>query len=380
MNIAGIICEYNPLHNGHVHHISATKKACGADYVVCVMSGSFVQRGEPAIIDKWTRTRMALLCGADLVLELPALYALRSAQDFALGGVGILDSLGCVTHLSFGSEYPLEALRTAMTEEHCAGIRDALAKGESFPRAVGQMGGVLAHPNATLGVEYLRAIDRLQSPITPLIIERRHPHDAPQLHSMASASAIRKATLEGDSPAHAMPDECFSLYEQALHGQNGPAMVEPLFRMLLNAIRNVEPGSLDHLPGAAEGLGRRLWRAAQSAQSYDDLLHNVKCKRYTMARIRRLAMHALLQTPKELSLAPIEPSYARVLGFRKQAQPLLRQIDRYGKIPITTKLPSSVQDPCLALDIRAQNIWALACPLPRTHNQDFSSSMVMLSI
>ncbi len=376
MNTAGIICEYNPFHNGHLHHLSRTLAEAGAGRAVLVMSGPWMQRGEPAVCDKWSRARMALRHGADLVIELPCAHALRAADDFAANAVQLLDGLGVCTHLCFGSELPLERLKEEAGRDEDAGrIRDALERGESYPRAVG-CGGALTKPNATLGVAYLKALRDTASPMRPVVIERTAPHDGEALGELSSASAIRKATFGGVSTAHAMPPEAHAIYREALARQGGPAGWERLAALVLHRLRGARPEELSEAYGVAEGLEHRFLAAARDAVSVESLLDAVKTKRYTRARLRRALSHMLLGIGPEACRA--EPTYARVLGFRKESAGLLRQIDRQGSIPLLTKLPKEINDPLLLCDLRAQEMWALACPRPFPAMSDYRESIVML--
>jgi predicted nucleotidyltransferase len=377
LTIAAVICEYNPFHNGHALHLQAARERTNARYVVCAMSGSWVQRGEPAIVDKWTRARMALAHGADLVLELPAAWAVRAAPDFALGAVSLLDSLGVCTHLCFGSELPPEDLRAALAQdEDAAAVRDALAAGRSYPRAVSQ-GESTRLPNATLALEYLRALEALSSGMQPVAIRRDAPHDAPGIRPLSSATAIRDATRAGHSIEQAMPGDAHALYREALTRQGGGATWENLSRPLLDRLRTAQDGQLSATYGLSEGLDNRLIKASITARSVQELLTAVKTKRYTLARLRRGIAHILLDPPQQC-LDKL-PAYARVLGFRKDAEGLLRAIDRQGRVPLVTKLPRTLDDEQLSLDLRAQDLWALACPLPQRAHMDYARSIVKAS-
>jgi predicted nucleotidyltransferase len=376
VNTVAIICEYNPFHNGHLHHLSSALAITGARRAVLVMSGSWMQRGEPAIVDKWSRARMALAHGANIVIELPAAHALRAADDFAKYAVALLDRLGVCTHLCFGSELPLEKLEEeAGRAEDEGSSRKALANGESYPRAVGG-GEVLSQPNATLGVAYLKARRGMNSRMEPVTIRRTAPHDGEALGEISSASAIRRATFSGVSAARAMPPGAHAVYRSALARQGGPAGWERLAVPVLRLLRGSKPEELAGAYGIAEGLERRFLAAARDAVSVDDLLARVKTKRYTHARLRRALCHMLLGFGPEVCAQ--EPTYARVLGFRKESASLLREIDRRGDIPLLTKLPKETDDPLLLCDLRAQETWALACPLPFPAASDYRESIVML--
>ncbi len=379
MNITAIICEYNPFHNGHALHLREARQKTAARYVVCAMSGSFTQRGEPAIVDKWTRARAALSAGADVVIELPALWALRAAPDFARGAVSLLGRLGVCTHLSFGSELALEALEDELGGgEDSDAIHAALARGESYPRAVyaASPRDALRLPNAMLGVEYLRALKACHSNMQPLAVARTAPHDGEEMGAFASASAIRDATRRGMDVAGSMPGFAHAPYLAALARQGGPAGWERLAPLALDRLRNLRPEALAGAYALGEGLENRMIKAAHSAGSIQELLGAVKCKRYTHARIGRALAHIVLEVSP--SLLPTPPTYARVLGFRKESVELLGMINRASSLPLVTKLPAQIEDPMLALDVRAQELWALCCPRAQRAGMDRSHSISMI--
>ena len=367
MRVCGVICEYNPFHNGHRHQLERARVLSKADYVVCVMSGPFVQRGDAAILDKWTRAECALANGADLVLELPVLHAVRAAQDFARGGVALLDGLGVVTHLSFGAEdddlAKLRSLAAPETPEQAALIRQYLAQGLSHPAARAKALGGDLPPNVTLAVEYLRAIDKLGSKMKPVPVLRKHAHNDPAAHEMASATAIRTQLFQGNRALeHAMPSSAYALTMEHL-----PATLPSLSRfsdIILYLLRTTAPAELRETYAIPEGLEHRLLRAASEVSDVDALLDRVRCRRYPDARIRRLLIHILLNITSNLLTAHPAPEYARVLAFRKSATPLLRAISRASTLPLLTKIADAPLTPTLALDLRAQNIWALAAARP----------------
>lgn len=376
MNITGIICEYNPFHNGHALHIAAAREATGAACIICAMSGGWTQRGEPAIADKWTRARSALMAGADLVIELPTAWALRAAGDFARGGVGLLNALGVCTYLCFGSELPIEALREALERgEDTKAVRLALARGRSYPRAVAAHEAA-ALPNATLGIEYLRSLAECQSPMLPVAIRREVPHDAAEAGEVTSASRIRAGIGAGEDMSAAMPGEANALLIEALRGQGGPAGWESLTPIVLRTLRGARPEALRGLHGVNEGLENRILRCARAARSVGGLFDAVKCKRYTHARIRRAVAHAVLGISPEVCAIP--PGYARVLGFRRGAEGLLRRVEGAASIPLITKLPAQIDDPMLAADIAAQELWALACPRPLPAGMDYTHPIAIV--
>lgn len=372
--ITGIIAEYNPFHLGHQYHLEETRKRTGAEYLVVVMSGNFVQRGEPALFDTSHRVRMALLGGADLVLELPVPFSAGSAEDFAKGAVSLLEGLNCISFLSFGSEcgrmellqeaaklLALEppAFRNALTQE--------LRRGLPFPKAralalasCGLGEEILAEaakPNNLLGIEYLKALLLLHSPITPLAILRkgRGYHDLcleSQL-SFASASAIRAAILEASQGAGdfgnpvSLPPEVLSQIPPALHPLYADHTLLPiapddcsgmLNYQLLTCIR--EGWAFREFSDISPELEGRLNRLAPCPQSFSQRISALKTKQYTYTRISRGLLHILLNIRREdMERFRNHPRchYARILGWKRSSAPLLRILKEHSAIPLIAK-------------------------------------------
>jgi len=344
---AGIICEYNPIHGGHVFHIQETRRLLGEDTaVVCVMSGNFVQRGEAAIFEKHARAEAAVRCGADLVVELPLPYALSSAERFAFGGVSILNALGCVTHLSFGSEAgdlgPLRAVSAcADAPETLARMKEELKKGVSYPlsraravRAVlGEHGGVLDTPNNVLGVEYLRALKATRSEMEPVTVARRGArHDG---HGAESASYIRKLFQSGGDPWALIPEPAREVFRGEVARGRGPVLPGALEVAVLSRLRMLPPEAFASLPDATEGLERRLMRAAQTCPDLESAAAQVKTKRYAHARIRRMLLCAALGVTAELNRLP--PPYIRVLAVGQRGRAVLSRARETARLPIIVK-------------------------------------------
>ena len=395
MQVCGVICEYNPFHRGHALHLEKARALSGADYIVCVMSGPVTQRGSFARHDKWTRAQAALSCGADLVLELPARFACAPAPDFALGGVRLLDLLGVVTHLSFGCEaesLPLisQAARILAKEtpEFAAALRSALDRGLPYPRAralaAQQLGGIpglaeaVSRPNAALAAEYLQALPPHILPV-PVVREGSGYHDA-ALSALPSATAVRAALEGGDLAAalRSVPSpQTLAQAEEAgdIHRE------EALSQALLYRLRTALPETLSGLYGMDEGLEYRFISAARTASTRQELLSLIKSKRYTHARLSRICAYVLLDVTRAFADAHRTPTYARILGFRREAQPLLREIKRRSAVPLVAK--AADYDPCdplFALDIRAQDLWSLGAshPARRMSGRDFTTSPVII--
>lgn len=395
MLVCGVICEYNPFHKGHALHLEKARALSGADYVICAMSGAVTQRGTFARFDKWTRARAALLSGADLVIELPARFCAAPAQEFACGGVSLLAALGVVTHLSFGCEAEslgaLHASANALCEESPSfrsALRDGLAQGLPYPRARAQaaqkvsgienLEALISQPNAALAIEYLRALPEAITPV-PVVREGCGYHDE-ALGSLSSATAIRAALLRGQA-------------EQALSAVPHPGLLaaalergdmhedEALTQALLYRLRTMNAASLALIQGIEEGLEHRFLSAARTAKTRDELILAVKSKRYTYARLSRICTNILLDITKDFARENALSSYARVLGFKKEAQPLLREIKTHAAVPLVTKAADfDRDDPLFALDVRAQDLWSLGCTQPslRASGRDFTTGPVIL--
>ena len=392
MRVCGVICEYNPFHRGHEYHLARARALTGADYVVCVMSGALTQRGLFARHDKWTRARAALLHGADLVLELPARFACAPAPDFARGGVMTLAGLGAITHLSFGCEAgalphlarAAEALRVESPAFRLA-LREALDRGLPYPRAralalqracgADGMAGDIAAPNAALALEYLCALpDGIEA--VPITREGAGYHDA-QLTGLSSAAGIRAALESGREAEalHAVP--CPALFRDA-EARGDIHLPGALDTALLSRLRAMTAGELRGIWGMDEGLEHRFIAAAGQAATRDALIHAVKSKRYTYARLSRLCANVLLNVTRDFAAANDRPAYARVLGFRREAAPLLHAIKQRGALPLVTKT-ADFAHPLLALDVRAQDLWALGCASLslRGSGRDFRTSPII---
>ncbi len=371
MAIIGIIAEYNPFHSGHKYQIEESRRRLGeASPVLCVMSGNWVQRGEPALFDKWLRAQRAVLGGANLVLELPTPWALSSAEGFARGAVSHLAATGLVTHLSFGSEAgALGALRETApfldSDEYPPRLRQELQSGCSFPvarqraasGALSTVADCLGTANNNLAIEYLRALRHLSSPIEPFTVQRLGAaHDSTEAAGdFASASYLRRALLGGQTPLPFLTDaDCLALASAPM------ATMQTGERAILAALRRMTPSDFAALPGCSEGLEQRLYAAAQQADSLTALMEQLKTKRYPLARLRRLVCAAYLALPKQ----PPSPAYQRPLAFDETGQALLRQMKQSATLPLLLrtsqleKLPPKAKA-LFALEARATALYDL---------------------
>ena len=302
MRLCGVIAEYNPFHNGHAYQLERARALSGCDYVIACMAGGFVQRGEVALLDKWTRARMALMHGADLVVELPALFAVRPAEWFARGGVMTLLGLG-VDALSFGCESDdLDLLRRAArllaAEDDAlsadtrrgldAGLSHARARGEAIERRLALAPGFLNRPNIALALEYLKALDDAGRPVDVCLVRREGDYHGETLSRMAGASAIRAAVMRGEAArtAQAMPPDCFGMMADCLDSGRF-ARMEALDQALIYQLRGTDPDELAALCDADEGIERLFAKRAAETGTRAALLARVKSKRYTHARLSR---------------------------------------------------------------------------------------------
>ncbi len=359
MKAAGIIAEYNPFHEGHRYHIEETRRMTGADYIIIVMSGDFVQRGEPAIVDKYLRAEMALEGGADLVIEMPALYATGSAEFFATAGVGIMDSLGCVDYLSFGSEWAsvedlsdLSDLLITEPEEYKSALKKGLESGMNFPQAREEAvfaclprdkwREMLRSPNHILAIEYMKALKRRGSSITPLVVRRKGSGYLSEEwnreeEAYPSATALRAVLRRGGDreilkkgcPACAdLLKECMDTGETA----DWTDLMPYLDYMILMNER-----VLGKYFGMDYDLFHRILRLHKPGMSFEETVSLIHSKNYTDAALRRILLHIVLNMEeypfmREASSIPLP--YARVLGFRRDAGKMIRQIREKGSIPL----------------------------------------------
>lgn len=373
MRVLAIITEYNPFHNGHLWQITQAREKFACDAIVIVQSGAFVQRGEPALIDKWTRAKMALLGGADIVLELNNAYALAPAARFAKGAVELIKSTKIVTDLCFGAETAdldlLSHLAQSLDEEK---IRSALQSGKSYPEALSLGAEQRLTPNDILGMEYLRALEKTS--IRAHVLPRKNGHNESKLQSYTSAGAIREALLRGKEISSSLPYP--DLLGQALEKQGGGAALASLSPLLFYKLRMEECNDLPEI--GKEGLENRLLHAFKTSNTLEEALQSAKTRRYTMARIKRCLCMLLLGRTQAGDAKLKAPDHLRLLGFRKEASQLLRRMQQEASLPLVNKVARAPLTPHLELDIRAQNLWALSTPTLQKQDMDYTTSPVIL--
>lgn len=385
MNVCGIVCEYNPFHNGHKYHIQQTRENFGATHIVGVMSGNFTQRGDIAIVDKYKRTETALKNGVDLVIELPVAFSLSSAEQFAQSAVFLLNSLGCVNMLSFGSECGnIDQLKEAAGAVCYARESDELTNymknGMSYPAALQKaiekfytedVIETLAAPNNTLAVEYIKALDELASPIKPVTVKRKSAgHDAEETTDpeIASASQLRKLLQAGEDISAFAPDCDFS----------NIASLSNLEIAILSKLRSMSKSEVEKTPNVLIGLENRIYKAARVSTNMNELLFLIKTKRYTLARIRRIVLSAYLGiTKNDLKNSP---SYVRILGMNSKGKEILAAAK--CELPIDTSLAQLAKKSDIAakqakLEERCDNQYALALSKRQVCGIDYTAKPII---
>lgn len=395
MKTLGIVAEYNPFHNGHRYHLKAARKRAQADAVMVLMSGAFVQRGAPACADKWQRAEWAVAAGADLVCELPTIFACARAESFAAGAITILKACQADA-LAFGVETGnlplLQSLAHYLGEEPAAfrhELADRLAAGAGFAAARSQtiqtilgedVAALLRSPNNILAIEYLKAIEQQAASLRPIAVPRRGSahHDQNTKGDLLSGSAIRKALCHDDSPAvdHGVPYDiaCLTKYHY-------PRIHARYRRLVISKLITADLEQLRTLPEVGEGLEFALQNALTAAPKYDAIIAQVSSKRIPKSRVRRILAYLALNISGSTltSLQTAFTPYLRVLAFNRRGQQLLAQLRDQRGLPILNNLRSNqtqlslTQRTALNLDIRAQDLWGMLTDQPIYHKDYLQS-------
>ncbi len=349
MRTCAIICEYNPFHNGHKYQIQKIR-ALGITHVIAIMSSNFTQRGAPAVISKFPRAKSALLCGVDIVLELPTVFSTARAQDFAFAGVYIANALNCVDYLSFGCETcNIEILKTAakaslnsliendLREKLSSGVTFAKARQEAIGLHFGTtIADVFSHSNNNLAVEYIKALNVLNSSIVPLPIKRyKASHFDNSFNGNFCSSSYIRENINSRKISKFMPKKSFEILKNELNDKKGPANISFAERAVLYKLKTMENKSFELLPDVSEGLGTKLYNEVKKSSSLNELYELVKTKRYTLARLQRIILSAYLNISKD-DLSFKSP-YIRVLGFNKKGSEILKTAKEKSILPIVTK-------------------------------------------
>ena len=407
--VLGIIAEYNPFHNGHLYQIEEAKKKTGAEYVVAIMTGNFAQRGNTSLVNKWIKTQMALENGVDIVLELPTVYSISSAENFAEGAIKILDSLKIVDTLCFGTETgDFAALNNIANilynepKEYTAILNHELDKGVSYPKAresalmmylndIKRYANILSGPNNILAIEYLKALKRLKSDMSPIAIERKkvYYNDERIVDEFASSTAIRKLvrTRQYDELRKVMPTNAYMLLKEEIRKGNYVLDIGKYEKEILYTLRKMTVKEIAELPDVTEGLENAIKNAANSCNNLIDLINIIKSKRYTQTRIQRILLYALLGiTKKDIQNAKKTTSYVRVLGFNARGKEMLSDICNINpKIQMVTSVKkymdentNKVLKEMIEKDIFATNVYTLGYEYESWANLDYTSKLVII--
>lgn len=377
MKISGIICEYNPFHNGHLYHIEQTRKH-GATHIVAIMSGNFVQRGDVAVINKFERAKAAVHCGADLVIELPVAYCLSAAEVYAKGAMYLLKGLGCVDELSFGSECGdinllTEAVKATYACARRPELEDLMKRGNSYPKALqilirqaygDEIGLLFSSPNNVLAIEYLKAMIAVKLKIEPFTVKRHEAHDAQMpIGNIASASLIRQMMESRTADFDELVPEVSADALSACAATGMTARFENLERVLLYRLRTATAEELIHLPEVGQGLENKIL-SARNETSLESMLLAMKSKRYPMARLRRILLDLLIGIQPKDTENP--PPYGRILALNERGRDILTAAKNAGTtLPYSTSLAklAELDDACKAcaeLEARSTAVYGLA--------------------
>lgn len=404
MKVTGIITEYNPLHSGHKYHIEQSRLTSNAEAIVCVMSGSFMQRGIPALIDKWNRTLMALKNGVDLVIELPVLYSLSSAEFFGYGAVSLLNSMGVINNICFGSEFGnislLKNIAEILSEEPLAYkilLKKYLNQNLSFPKCRSlalkeflgeielndsELDSMLNSSNNILGIEYCKSLYKLKSQITPSTIKRiGSDYNSIDIDSdFSSATAIRKHLKERNELHYLrtkFPIATLDILDKLEKENYQYVFEDSMFSYLKYKVLS-EGKTLEHIPDASEGLNNRIVQSVEKSNNYYQILENAKSKRYAYTRISRILCQYFVGFEEYDTSFLREEScpYGRILGFNSTGAKILKEAKIHASIPLYTKLPNSKNE-VLNLDLQATKVYSLLNKQV-AYNDDFLISPIIL--
>ncbi len=407
--VLGIIAEYNPFHNGHLYHLQKSLHDTGSSYSIAVISGNFTQRGSTSLVDKWTKTEIALKNGIDLVIELPLLYSISSAENFAEGAIKIFDSLKVVDYISFGSESgDISTLNTVADilykepREYKNILSHELGKGLSFPKArenallmylkdIRKFSSVLSSPNNILGIEYLKALKKHKSNITPVTVERfdSNYNDTSYTGNIASATAIRNIVKNGsfDILRKVVPESTYSiLLDNVKIGHIIPDL-SVFEREIIYLLRKMSIAEIAELPDVGEGLENAIKNTANSCNSIVEFLNIIKSKRYTNTRLQRILLYTLLGiTKKDIALSKKLTPYIRVLGFNDKGKYLISEISKANpKLEIITSVKKYMDTSnnknskyMLEKDIWATNVYTIGFEYDSWNNLDYTHKIIKI--
>lgn len=366
MSVLGLIVEYNPFHNGHLYHLLESKKITNANYSVAIMSGNFLQRGEPAMLDKWSRAKMAIDNGVDLVIELPFVFATSSAEYFASGAIKLLDNLNIIDNVCFGSELGETKLLSEIVDilvnepdSFKLSLKNNLNLGYSFPKArslavieffksnskdFSNIENIMNSPNNILSIEYMKSLKKIESSIKPFTIKRvsSNYHDKDLAQNISSATSIREDFFKNKTLTNiktTVPKSTYTYMNLFLDKFNSFNQLEYFSEIFLYLFRLVSYDKISYVNGMDEGIQNRILKAFNSSNDFKNILEEINTKRYTETRIKRILIHSLMNLNKDdfNKLNKVGPRYIRVLGANRNGLNLLNNIKLKSNLPIITK-------------------------------------------
>lgn len=406
--VVGIIAEYNPFHNGHYYHMQKAKQEANADYCIAVISGNFTQRGDVSIVNKWAKAYMAICGGADLVIELPTIYSVSSAENFANGAIKILDSLKIVDSFAFGAEAndlaTLNNIANVLNEEpkgYTNILNHELKKGISYPAArenaimmylndIKRYANVMGNPNNILAVEYLKALRNQKSKLTPIMIKRQkvYYNEHRIVDGYASATGIRELlkNKEYSDVSKVVPRSTYQILGQQANNGRMILSLEKYQKEIIYALRKMTVEEIAELPDVSEGLENSIKNAANNCNNLTELINGIKSKRYTQTRIQRILIYALLGINKKMmeNSKKIIP-YTRILGFNSKGKMLISEImNKNPKINMITSVKKYIDQnknkqlaEILNVDIFATDVYTLGYDYDSKANLDFTNNMII---
>ncbi len=406
--VVGIIAEYNPFHNGHYYHMQKAKQEANADYCIAVISGNFTQRGDVSIVNKWAKAYMAICGGADLVIELPTIYSVSSAENFANGAIKILDSLKIVDSFAFGAEAndlaTLNNIANVLNEEpkgYTNILNHELKKGISYPAArenaimmylndIKRYANVMGNPNNILAVEYLKALKNQKSKLTPIMIKRQkvYYNEHRIVDGYASATGIRELlkNKEYSDVSKVVPRSTYQILGQQANNGRMILSLEKYQKEIIYALRKMTVEEIAELPDVSEGLENSIKNAANNCNNLTELINGIKSKRYTQTRIQRILIYALLGINKKMmeNSKKIIP-YTRILGFNSKGKMLISEImNKNPKINMITSVKKYMDQnknkqlaEMLNVDIFATDVYTLGYDYDSKANLDFTNNMII---
>ena len=404
--VLGIIAEYNPFHNGHLYHLLKSKEITKDDYVIAVIGGNFTQRGEVSLIDKWSKAEMAIDNGVDLVIELPVLYSISSAENFADGSIKILNSLNIVDHISFGAECPelnkLNIIANVLFEEPREFknlLLYQLSKGISFPKARAnaissylkdeEFANILNEPNNILAIEYLKALKKHRANIMPILVERKGSEylNKDYTGKITSSTAIRnmiKLNKTYDLKDTLTPSS-YTILKEELSSGHFVRDISELEKIIMYNLRMKSLDEIKKLPDVSEGLENVIKKASESSNTIDEFMEIASSKRYTDTRLKRILLYSLLNiTQKDMEISKKITPYVRVLGFNKNGKELISTISKKNPnlniITSVKKFTDENKNKNLQMminkDILATDIYTIGFLKDSKSNLDFTKKII----